>query len=399
MNNVIDSKLDNNLCSGCGACSVICPKNCLEIKENEYGELRPVLTGDCIDCGRCLGVCPFENCSKTDNDFEECFIGVSTEYEKNGSSGGVARWFLNELLQRGIVDSVICVKEINNSDCLFDYVECTNSEELNLCRGSAYYPVSFGKIINSIKLNNKRIAIIGVPCFVTAIRNLMKSDSVLSEKIVCVAGLVCGHMPNKKMVDCFAWSQNKKRPDIDNCQFRIKDSKRPAWDYGIKLEFKDGSEYSSFGSDDFGYLFWRRLFSQECCNHCDDVFSDNADITFMDAWLPDYKELNSGTSMILCRNQAYSDILNDLNSCGWIENVDIGKAVEAQKSLCEYKANAGRHSDQSDLQQLIRKDCLLNNESPDIIDIIKREVYKNNLKHENPIKWFAIETKDRLFRK
>ena len=398
MNKVTDSKSNTNLCSGCGACSVICPRSCIEIIENETGELRPVVSNDCVNCGRCISVCPFENHIDLSADFEKCYIGVAEEYEPNSSSGGVALWFFNKLLLKGIVDSVICVSAKDDSNQLFDYIECHTSEELKACRGSAYYPVSFGEILGKINDNN-RIAIIGVPCFVNAIRNLMKSDSSILERVVCVAGLVCGHMPNKRMVDCLAWSQNKTRSDIVSCDFRLKDSERPAWDYGVKLKFNDGSEYGSFGSDDFGFLFWKRLFSQECCNHCSDVFANNADITFMDAWLPEYKEEKNGTSMIICRNSDFARVLDELSSDGWIKEVELSKSIEAQKALCEYKSNAGNHKRESELQKVVRDICNKNYEDPQIIDVLKRVVYKQKLKNENPIMWFGMEIKDRLFKK
>lgn len=30
-------------CTGCGACSYICPKGCIEMKENDMHELLPVI--------------------------------------------------------------------------------------------------------------------------------------------------------------------------------------------------------------------------------------------------------------------------------------------------------------------------------------------------------------------
>ena len=46
-------------CTGCAACYNVCPKNCIQMKENEYGEVQPFIAEkECIDCGSCRRVCP-----------------------------------------------------------------------------------------------------------------------------------------------------------------------------------------------------------------------------------------------------------------------------------------------------------------------------------------------------
>ena len=41
-------------CTGCAACYNVCPKNCIQMKENEYGEVQPfIVEKECIDCGSC----------------------------------------------------------------------------------------------------------------------------------------------------------------------------------------------------------------------------------------------------------------------------------------------------------------------------------------------------------
>lgn len=45
-------------CTGCAACYNVCPKNCIQMKENEYGEVQPfIVEKECIDCGSCHRVC------------------------------------------------------------------------------------------------------------------------------------------------------------------------------------------------------------------------------------------------------------------------------------------------------------------------------------------------------
>ena len=56
-------------CCGCWACQAICPKDAIDMREDEEGFLYPHIDeAKCIRCGRCLSVCPIghkqnERCS------------------------------------------------------------------------------------------------------------------------------------------------------------------------------------------------------------------------------------------------------------------------------------------------------------------------------------------------
>ncbi len=393
MNNIAENKL----CSGCGVCSAVCPKECIKIKENPLGELRPTADENlCISCGKCKKVCSFNNNSVIPENFGKCFIGCAPDYKDNGSSGGVATFFLSNLLKENAADYVVSVKPNDNSDELFCYTVCKEEKDLISCQGSAYYPVTLSKILKDLKNLDGTVAVIGVPCFITALKNLKCESKFWNEKIKFLVGIVCGHTPSKHLVDALAFKSGHKRENITSIRFRIKDDNKPAWDYGVKLSFDDGSFVKSFGSDDFGFLFWRKFFSQECCNNCKDVFADNADITFMDAWLDEYKNEREGTSLLICRNKELLKILNPLIENGNIKEVENSKLVTAQKDLVEYKKNAGCHkveeNRRKEAAKVFEKYC----ERPEIIDQIRRINYKENLKRKNFFLWCIICLKDRL---
>lgn len=58
-------------CCGCTACYSICPKNCIEMKEDNEGFLYPeVDKTKCINCGLCEKVCPIIN-NKKEKEFKQ----------------------------------------------------------------------------------------------------------------------------------------------------------------------------------------------------------------------------------------------------------------------------------------------------------------------------------------
>ena len=49
-------------CCGCTACYAICPKNAIQMLEDEEGFLYPYINDNiCIGCGQCITVCPLKS--------------------------------------------------------------------------------------------------------------------------------------------------------------------------------------------------------------------------------------------------------------------------------------------------------------------------------------------------
>lgn len=49
-------------CTGCQACRVTCPKQCISMQEDRKGNIYPVVDNAlCINCGKCQKVCPSLN--------------------------------------------------------------------------------------------------------------------------------------------------------------------------------------------------------------------------------------------------------------------------------------------------------------------------------------------------
>ena len=58
---------DKKDCCGCGACMNICPKSAIQMQEDEYGFIYPVIQQDlCVQCGACMTVCGYQNKPKTE---------------------------------------------------------------------------------------------------------------------------------------------------------------------------------------------------------------------------------------------------------------------------------------------------------------------------------------------
>ena len=79
-------------CTGCFACSNICPKQCINMKEDEYGYSYPKIDEEkCIHCNMCQKTCP----QNTKVDFRDPITAYAMchkteEIRSNSTSGGAA---------------------------------------------------------------------------------------------------------------------------------------------------------------------------------------------------------------------------------------------------------------------------------------------------------------------
>ncbi|PKL70600.1 MAG: 4Fe-4S ferredoxin [Methanomicrobiales archaeon HGW-Methanomicrobiales-1] len=358
---VLSSVVDCDLCIGCGVCASICPDQILEIQFNKFGEYTPVSKGDCTkECGLCLKVCPFADGNPDEDDIgKELFFNIAHiqhrsetgyflatyagysnigENREHGSSGGMATWLLETLLKDGIVDAVACVTHNPDTEKLFKFSIFSSVEEIRSASGSAYYPVELSNVIRFILDNPGKYAIIGLPCFVKSIRLAQQRNKKLRERIVVILGLTCGQLKNKYFTSYIgALSGLNAAPT--RVFFRGKDYKQTANNYYFSFKDNSGKEFRIHRNDGISEAWGNRWFTQNACNYCDDIFAECADVSFMDAWLPEYASDPLGTNLIIVRSQRALEIFQGaiMNHAINVDEISIGDVVQSQEGVIAVK--------------------------------------------------------------
>lgn len=78
-------------CTGCSACTSICPKQCIKMEKDEEGFLYPLALNGCIHCGKCERVCPRLNeFSGHELGVQSAFVGTTRKKKiwRRSASGG-----------------------------------------------------------------------------------------------------------------------------------------------------------------------------------------------------------------------------------------------------------------------------------------------------------------------
>ena len=353
---VITNVVRHDLCIGCGLCAALCPQEALGMAWNQHGEYNSIVATPCItECGLCLKVCPFANLGENEDTIGErlygavagirhrpetgyylaTYIGYSKKHRLTSASGGMASWLLEALLSEGVVDHVICVAPTGEPERLFAFRVFDTAEDLRTGSGSAYYPVEMSEVIRQVLATSGQYAITGLPCFIKAIRLAQLKNKKLRERIVVTVGLVCGQLKSRHFTDyiaAFAGVQGK----ITGVLYRGKSPNQPASNYHYAFTTEDGENHRIFWNEGISEAWMNRWFTPNACNYCDDVFAECADVTCMDAWLPEYSKDNRGTSLVLVRSPQVEEIIKRGQGVH-IKPIPVERVVQSQAGVVAVK--------------------------------------------------------------
>jgi coenzyme F420 hydrogenase subunit beta len=244
-----------------------------------------------------------------------CYAGyvLESSYRRLGGSGGFGKWVLAELLRLCHVDAVIQVRAAEGKNGVhYSYAIFESFESVLQGSKSAYYPIGLHDVLATVSNEAKRYAIVGVPCFVKAIRLLQKADPVLRDRIRFCVGLICGHLKTAHYAESLAWQRGITPGNLRQVDFRVKLPDRPASRKGIRF-IGDSSgqvvDQLACTEDLFGGDYNDCFFRYSACEFCDDVVAETADITIGDAWLPQYVGDSQGTSVVVTRHATLEGLL------------------------------------------------------------------------------------------
>ncbi len=326
-------------CVGCGACAAATAK--IEMQFTALGTYQAAvknaqqLSRD--EERRAAAVCPFSAQANNEDEiaaplyeghckphpevgfYAETHAGyvIEGDFRARGSSGGMGTWLVAELLRLGLIDAVLHVTATNEPApgrrLLFRFSISRSLDELSDGAKSRYYPVTLAHVLEQVRAQpTLRYALVGVPCFVKAVRLLARQDAVFGTAIRFYVGLVCGHLKSAAFGELLGWQVGVPPEGLTGINFREKLEGRKASRYGFRAETQRADPTVNLTrpvSEVFGADWGLGLFKYKACDFCDDVFAETADITVGDAWLPQYDGDFRGTNVLVVRHAVFSDLL------------------------------------------------------------------------------------------
>jgi len=241
------------------------------------------------------------------------YLGYSndTTIREHAASGGIVSQLITSLLKTKKIDgAVLCRSRMLDKKISYEVKIVTDPDEVLNFSSSVYFDIPLLKYLPVMKQFNGRLAVVGLPCHVHALRNFIARDPVLSEKIVVIIGLFCGHNSRKELILDVLCKKGINESEIHHLVFR-----RGHWRGNMEVFLHSGSKVS-FPFQDFS--IYQNLFCDTLikCLHCHDHTAELADISCGDAWLPFLKKDPVKHSVIITRNDTADTFLHDLRRKG-----------------------------------------------------------------------------------
>jgi coenzyme F420 hydrogenase subunit beta len=328
--NIFDSVVKQDMCIGCGACLYSSSNDNLVMSWNKEGFLNPTSETSDMESEKSLKVCPFnpfpDKEVRTEKEIANIFlkdapnhhqrvgryynsyVGYSNKYRLTSSSGGMATYLIEQLLNQNIVDAVITVKE--GKDSFYEYSVIRLTDDLISTSETKYYPVTLGTVINQLKTSNERFAIVGIACFLKSVRLLQFYHPELKDKIKFTIGIICGGVKSKFFAEYLAGKTGVSSDQFSKPKFRIKDLQSTASDYSFGCNDINGQQHT-IKMRKVGDMWGSGMFKNNACDFCDDVTTELADISLGDAWLNPYNKDGKGTNVIVTRTELAERLIND----------------------------------------------------------------------------------------
>lgn len=309
----LDRVVRGGLCTGCGACAALAPEK-VKMSLRGPGWLRPLVSPALDDredeeiAAACPGVHLEQRTDRrVDHDLWGPLINVRTghatdeEMRYRASSGGAVSALLVHLLETGAVDRVIT----NRADPARPYantvVNTSTRAGVIEAAGSRYAPSSPLTGLKAALATPGRIAFVGKPCDVAALRAWARRNPEINSRVPYVISFFCAGVPSLSGVRAILSALEIKEGDLAAFRFR-----GHGWPGRATATRADGREVSMSYADSWGGILSKHV--QFRCKICPDGSGGFADVVCADAWdcddagYPQFEETR-GKSLIISRTE------------------------------------------------------------------------------------------------
>lgn len=327
--NILKSNiLDNDFCTGCGACEATCPVNALQVEDTQVKRLY-----DCsksIDlCPICNEVCPHSQAlllrsleAVSDAPMNSEAVGYlrkivlaqanDPKIREESADGAVVTTLLTFGVEGKVFDSTIVTQTDPANPIKPKPSVALTPQEIASATGSKFFPSNVIKAYGSAVLEYSRqnIALVGLPCQILAMRKMDAWQHKISGKAKIAIGLFCfGTFPLAPFLNYIEKHYHIPAGDIKGMHVA----------HDLTVYTKDGPVEVPLAE--------ARQYINPGCKTCIDYSSEVADISVGNAY--PLKEW----SMVILRSKAGEDFFNSAVQKGVISTRRIEKEPEVFERL------------------------------------------------------------------
>ncbi len=323
---------NKNMCSGCSACSNICPQQCIRMEEDSEGFLYPEIdSNQCINCGLCEKICPFRRrkIERKACDITYVLKNKNTDIRSKSSSGGVFYEIGKYVLEnQGIVFGAVYSSDFRK----VSHVGIDTLSELGKIQKSKYIQSDISKCFTEIESNlqsGRLVLFSGTPCQINGIKAYLQHDY---ENLITVE-VICHGVPSYLFWSKYLDSFEKKYGKIAEVDMR---SKQMCWEeFGLKI---NNSFFERINDNLYLRLFNGNFGLRPSCYECKIKESESkADICIGDAWgissfCPELHD-SYGVSVCMLHTHKGIDIFTKIESAFEYRKIDYSVVTSFNKNV------------------------------------------------------------------
>lgn len=291
-------------CTGCGACSAICPVGAITMTEDAEGFLHGVIDHvKCIDCGICSKHCPVLKSVKLPETESEFYaFKASEDIRKSSTSGGAFTAMAQVVLNNeGAVYGAAM-----DPDHSVRHRRAATLEELVALQGVKYVQSDASACYQDLLEDlwqNKQVLFTGTPCQVAGLKSLLQAKKISTDKLL-TADIICHGVPSPGFFRAYMqWLQSQLKDKISRYYFR---DKAVSWrGHSSSAELADGHKVCGDKKvNAFVNTYYSDCITRSSCYGCPYTSRQRiSDLTISDYWgiekeCPEFED-GLGVSMIM----------------------------------------------------------------------------------------------------
>ena len=335
-NRTSDSKKSVNIyrperCTGCTACSSVCPKKCIQMIEDAEGFVYPTIDYKiCIDCGLCSTVCPVIN--NNNGNSPKIVLAEKNnneEIRQTSSSGGV----FFELASKFIDDGGYVVGCALDDNMVARHIIVNDKTALEKLKSSKYVQSDMGSIFLQVKalLNDgKNVLFSGTPCQCAGLRNYLRKPY----QNLFVIDVLCHGVPSPKLFADYLVYLSHQYGDAKPVSVNFRNKHRGWKRLYMEVKFDNGKRHYTYsGYDRYESLFLNNMSLRPSCYECKFTKAERyGDMTLGDFWgigkqYPEWDD-DKGISLVMINTELGQKLWESVKAqfSGRAESFDLAKA-------------------------------------------------------------------------
>jgi coenzyme F420 hydrogenase subunit beta len=266
--------------------------------------------------------------------YRNVFVGYSgvPEVRRNGASGGVITQVLLYLLEQNLIQGAVVVRQGQPRPWLAEPVIARTADEIRAASQSVYIPVPLNTLLDQMAAFDGRLAYVGLPDQVAALRYLQYLKHPGATKVDYVLGPYVGTNNYLEAIESYLRSNGIQQLQ-EIVELRYREGEWPGY---LQIKTRSGQVLRA---EKFYYNYLIPFYITRSTLMSVDFTNELTDISVGDAWSPQYEAQGGGFSVVVARSARGAHLLEAMTRQNLLhlEEIRVDQALAMHGHMLDFK--------------------------------------------------------------